>query len=111
MAHAKFVRRWAFDRPLTMQYCVDAALLEAGRKTAVEKSKNCSKNEVRKEGSKWIQNSVCKVGSSTATAQITREFNGENAYHDDTNGTYNPPLGGLSRSRQVKDGKWLGPCK
>ena len=101
--------------PLTMQYCVNAAALETSKKTAEEKSKNCSKNEVRKEGSKWIHNSVCKVGSSTATAQMTREFNGDSAYHDDANGTYDPPLvlpmGGGSRSRQVKDAKWLGPCK
>ena len=101
--------------PLTMQYCLNAALLATAKKSAQEKSKNCSKNEVRNEGSKWIHNSVCKVGSSTATAQMTREFNGDSAYHDDANGTYDPPLalsmGGGSRSRQVKDGKWLGPCK
>ena len=101
--------------PVTMQYCVNAALLETAKKSAQEKSKNCSKNEVRNEGSKWILNSVCKVGSSTATAQMTREFNGDSAYHDDVKGTYDPPLvlpvGGGSRSRTVKDGKWLGPCK
>ena len=101
--------------PLTMQYCVNAAILETAKKSAQERSKNCSKNEVRNEGSKWIQNSVCKVGSSTATGQITREFNGDSAYHEDANGTYDPPvvlpMGGGSRSRQVKDAKWLGPCK
>ena len=101
--------------PLTMQYCVNAAVLETAKKSAQERSKSCSKSEVRKEGSKWIHNSVCKVGSSTVTGQVTREFNGDSAYHDDTNGTYDPPLvlpmGGGSRSRQIKDAKWLGPCK
>lgn len=101
--------------PVTMQYCVNAAVLETAKKSAQERSKNCIKNDVRNEGSKWIQNSVCKVGSSTATAQITREFNGDGAYHDDVSGTYDPPLvlpmGGGSRTRQVKDAKWLGPCK
>ena len=65
--------------PVTMQYCVNAALLESAKKSALEKSKNCSKNEVRNEGSKWTQNSVCKVGSSTATGQMTREFDGDSA--------------------------------
>ena len=95
----------------TMQYCLNAAALETSRKTAEEKSKNCSKNEVRKEGSKWIQSSVCKSGGSTVSGQSTTEFNGENAYHLDMNATYDPPLGGLSRSHTVRDGKWLGPCK
>ena len=42
---------------------------------------------------------------------MTREFNGENAYRDDTNLTYDPPMAGLARSHVVMDGKWLGPCK
>ena len=74
---------------------------------AESNKKSCSKNEVRKDGSKWITDSVCKVGSTTATT----EFNGENAYHIDINSTYDPPLGGALHSHMVREGKWLGPCK
>ena len=95
----------------TTQLCWTAVDLESGRKILEEAIKNCSKNEVRKEGSKWINNSVCKLDSSTVTAQMTREFNGENAYHDDMNLTFNPPLDEHSRVHMVTDGKWLGPCK
>ena len=98
-----------------MQICVNVAASEIAKKSALERSKNCSKNEVRQEGSKWILNSVCKVGSSTATAQMTREFNGDSAYHEDVKGTYDPPLvlpsGGGASNHVVRDAKWLGPCK
>ena len=97
--------------PYTMQYCVTTELLETVRKATEEKSKNCSKNEVRKEGSKWIQNSICKSAGITMSSQTTHEILGENAYHFDTNGTFDPPLARVSRSHVVRDGKWLGPCK
>ena len=73
--------------------------------------KSCSKNKIRKGGSKWITDSVCKVGSTTVSGLTTTEFNGENAYHIDINSTYEPPLGGFSRTHSVRDGTWLGPCK
>ena len=101
--------------PLTMQYCLNAALLATSKKSDQEKIKNCSKFEVRNEGSKWIRNSVCKFGSTTETSQRTREFNGDSAYHENANGTYDPPvvmpMGGGSPTRKVTDAKWLGPCK
>ena len=101
--------------PITMQYCLNAALLASAKKSAQELSKNCSKNEVRNEGSKWILNSVCKFGSTTESSQRTREFNGDSAYHENANGTYDPPvvmpMGGGSPTRKVADAKWLGPCK
>ena len=96
----------------TTQICVNAVELESSKKILEEVvSKNCSKNEVRKEGGKWIMDSVCKISGAPYSGQMTREFNGENAYRDDTTLTYNPPLGGHSRVHVAMDGRWLGPCK
>ena len=89
------------------QFCLNAAATETAKMGAESIKKSCSKNEVRKDGSKWITDSVCKVGSTTATT----EFNGENAYHIDIDSTYDPPLGGALHSHMVRDGKWLRPCK
>ena len=96
-----------------MPICLNAAAMERNRKAEETMKKDCTKSsyEVRKEGSKWMYNSVCKVGSSTVTGQMTREFNGENAYQDVGNSTYDPPMDGHSRLRVVLDYKWLGPCK
>ena len=91
----------------TRQFCLNAAATETAKMGAASIKKSCSKNKVRKDGSKWITVSVCKVDSTTATT----EFNGKNAYHIDINSTYDPPFGGALRSRMVGDGKWLGPCK
>ena len=93
------------------QICRDAAR-ERLEKTAEEASKKeCSKYEVRKEGLKWIANSVCKIDGSTVSTLMTSEFNGETACHADTNSTFSPAEDGNSRFRMVMDGKWLGPCK
>ena len=73
--------------------------------------KDCSKHEVHKEGGKWITNSVCKIGDSTASTQGTFEYDGENAYHSVTDMTFNPPTSGMPSIHSVKDAKWLGPCK
>ena len=93
------------------QVCLNAAFMEDARMSEEMVKKMCSKNEVRKEGRKWITNSVCKISGAPNSGQTTREFNGENAYRDDTNLTYDPPLGGHSRVHIVLDGKWLGQCK
>ena len=93
------------------QVCLNAAFMEAAKMSEETDKKMCSKMEVRKDGNKWISNSVCKISGSTASYLTTTEFNGENAYHNDINTTFDPPMGGFSRSHMVMDGKWLGPCK
>ena len=101
----------AGPKVITSQICWDAAW-EKRTKTAEESmKKDCSKLEVHMEGGKWITNSVCKVGDSTATTQGTFEYNGENAYHTVTDMTFNPPTSGMASMHSVKDAKWLGPCK
>ena len=95
----------------TTQVCLNAAAMETAKMGEEMVKKMCSKMEVHKDGSKWITNSICKIGGSTVSGLTTTEFNGENAYHIDINSTYNPPMGGHSRDHMVRDGKWLGPCK
>ena len=93
------------------QICRDAAR-ERLEKTAEESGKkDCSKYELRKEGGKWIANTVCKIDGSTVSTLMTSEFNGEDAYRIDTHSTFDPPEDGHSRFRLVMAGKRLGPCK
>ena len=95
----------------TSQFCWDVTMVERSRKMGEENKKNCSKSEVRKEGSKWIISSVCKAGDTLISTQSTHEINGENAYREDTYLTFAPPLTGYARSHLIVDMKWLGPCK
>lgn len=102
----------AVTQARTTQLCLAAADMESAVKMTEEfAKKSCSKNEVRKEGGKWIGNGVCKAGGTIISTQTTREYSGENAYHDVIDVTYDPPLNGHSRSHTVMDGKWLGTCK
>lgn len=95
----------------TTQVCIDASSLAQGKKTADDyATKNCSKNEVRQEGSKWITDTVCKMGSSTMSNHSMTEFSGENAYHTEMTMTYDPPMDGRSGTNVTIDGKWLGAC-
>ena len=90
--------------------CLDAAAQAHAKQVEAEYKKSCSTYEVRKEGGKWIQNGVCKLGGGTVSGLMTREFSGENVYHDDSNSTYDPPFAGHLRKHLIIDGKWLGPC-
>ena len=102
----------ALTAPYSTQSCLTEADMESAKKTGEDMiKKSCSKNELRKEGGKWINSVVCKIGGQTVSTQTTAEFNGDIAYRTGNIYTYAPPVDGHSRTRQVIDGKWLGPCK
>lgn len=90
--------------------CWEATTLaESARKVeAMKQQQDCSKYEVRKDGCKWIANTVCKIDASTVSTLTTSEFNGENAYRVDTNSTFDPPEDGNLRFRMVMDENGLG---
>ena len=95
-----------------MQICMDVATMAQSKQMNEEyNKKNCSKNEVRKEGNMWIRSLVCNVGTSTMSSQQTFEFNGDTAYHAEITSTYEPAFSGRTRTHMIRDGKWLEPCK
>ena len=100
------------EKVSTAQQCMDAAIMVKSKQMNDEyNQKNCSKNETRKDGNKWIRSLVCKVGASNLNGQLTLEFNGDNAYHSEAISNYDPAFSGLTRKRAIVDAKWLGPCK
>ena len=102
----------AGGRDGTMQICMDTATMAQSKQLSDEYNrKNCSKNEIRKEGNKWIRSLVCNVGTSNVSTQQTFEFNGDSAYHAEVISTYDPPSAGRTRTHVIRDGKWLGACK
>jgi hypothetical protein len=49
--------------PAVMQHCLDAAAVAHGKQTGDDYiRKNCSKYEIRQEGTTWIVDMVCKNG-------------------------------------------------
>jgi hypothetical protein len=72
--------------------------------------KNCSKNETRQEGGKWITDRLCKVGDSAMSSHSVVAFDGDDAYHTQSTATYDPPLNGQSRKSVTVDARWLDTC-
>ena len=102
----------AAGKPAIMQRCFIASEYAQSKAKADDfAKKNCSKNETRQEGGKWVNDMVCKVGTGTMTTHSTTAYNGENAYHSEMTSTFDPPTPNHSRSITTSDGKWMGACK
>jgi hypothetical protein len=95
-----------------MQQCIDEKTdnLMKSNMAASEKQ-SCSKNEMRREGDKWVAESICKFDGSTAKTRAVFTGQFDSAYKADIKSTYEPPLHGMRESSATIDAKWLGACK
>ena len=99
-------------KPASLKRCNTASEIAQSRATAADYAKkNCSKNETRQEGGKWVSDMVCKVGASTMTSHSVTDAFGDTAYHTEMISSMDPPTPGHARSSTTIDGKWLGTCK
>ena len=96
----------------TIQQCIDAASDKALRDMGQGMGKDtCSKQELRNEGGKLVVDSVCKVGSTTATTHAEMSGDFSSAYRMESKSSYNPPLMGRAEGSAVMEARWVGPCK
>jgi hypothetical protein len=70
----------------------------------------CSKNVMRRDGNKYIGEAECNFGNSTIKSQSVTTFSGDSSYRGETRATFSPPMGGMSESTSVQEGKYAGPC-
>jgi hypothetical protein len=96
---------------MKMQMCVDEKTDDMARSTGAQMDMNCSKNEIKREGSRVVSESVCKMGQTTATTRgvFTGDFS--TAYTFETKTTYDPPLMGMGEAAMKGSARWTGPCK
>src|SRR6476659_3186226 len=67
--------------------------------------KNCSKDETRHEGSKWVTDMVCKLDPTTQMITHSETtFAGDSAYHTEMTIHYEPAKAARPRDRTVVDG-------
>ena len=92
------------------QRCIDQKLDDMTRQLAAG-ALACTKQELRRDGDRYISDSVCKIGDSTATTQAVISGNFESTYQAEIQAKYSPPLMGMSEGRSVMNAKWLGPCR
>ena len=92
------------------QMCIDEKLDDLTKQLAAG-GITCSKQEVRREGDRYVSDSVCRIGESTATTRIVFSGNFNSTYNADIQATYSPPFMGMSEGRSTVSARWLGPCR
>ena len=98
--------------PHVVQQCIDAKSDAAMREMGGGMSREaCSKQDMRKEGSKILVDSVCKMGATTLTShsEISGDFG--SSYRMESHTSYDPPLAGRAKGTAIIQAKWLGPCR
>jgi hypothetical protein len=90
--------------------CIDQRLDDMARQLMAG-SVTCTKQDLRREGDRYISDSVCRIGDSTATTRAVISGNFETAYRADIQAKYSPPLMGMSEGRSTMSARWLGPCR
>ena len=71
----------------------------------------CSKAEIRREGGKFIGDSVCKIGPGTMKSHSVMTVDGDSAYKTVVSATYDPPFMGMTESTTTIEGRNVGPCR
>ena len=71
----------------------------------------CSKAEIRREGGKFIGESVCKVELGTMTSRSVMTVDGDTAYRTVVSAAYDPPFMGMKESTTTIEGRHVGPCR
>ncbi|WP_076997967.1 DUF3617 family protein [Variovorax sp. KK3] len=98
--------------PMSTQQCIDAATDKAMRDMGEGvNQQTCSKQDMRNEGGRIVIESVCKIGTSTATTRAVLAGDFSTGYRMESRSTYSPPLVGRSEGTAVIEAKWVGPCK
>ncbi|MEO8344487.1 MAG: DUF3617 family protein [Betaproteobacteria bacterium] len=98
--------------PSKITVCTDEAvqkqMMDMGKGMGKEM---CSKFDLRRDGARFVGESVCKLGESTLTSHSVMTLQGDVSYHTVVNATYDPPLMGMKETTTTVDGKNVGPCR
>jgi hypothetical protein len=94
------------------QQCIDVATDKAMRDMSSSTGQQaCSKQDMRNEGGRIVVDSVCKIGTTTATTHAVVSGDMGTGYRMESRSSYNPPLAGRKEGTAIIEAKWVGPCK
>jgi hypothetical protein len=107
----------------TMQQCIDQTTDELMRgqgdstsmmtpeRNRASSKQNCSTQDLRREGNKFVMDSVCQHGKTTATTHAVMTGTFDSSYRMESKTAFDPPLRGVRESTTIVEATWLGPCK
>lgn len=100
------------DGGMRMQQCADGKtddIMQQGMAGAADMK--CSRQDIKREGGRMIVDSVCRMGTTTATTRAVFTGSFDSNYRAEIKSTYEPPVMGMKEGTVVLQAKWLGPCK
>ena len=92
------------------QLCIDEKTDDLAQQLAAG-AVSCSKQDVRRDGERFVAESTCRIGESTATTRMVFSGRFDSAYQVDIDAKYAPPLMGMGEGRSTVNARWLGPCR
>lgn len=98
--------------PLKSSLCTDASLQqEMIRMSTGMMQGMCSKFDTKLVGNTFTGEAICNLGSSTMRSRSVMTLTGDTAYRTEAHATFDPPMGGISQSDTVIEGRNIGACK
>ena len=98
-------------QPQKSTMCIDEALQKEMMTMGAGMSREmCTKNEFKRDGTRFVGNAECKIGDSKIISRSVMTLTGDTAYHTEINATYDPPFMGMKDSQTVLAGKYIGAC-
>ena len=95
--------------------CIDAstdkAMLDAGNNLKSGMGVNCTKNESKKDGEKFIIETDCMMNNTRMVSNIVFEGDFNSAYISTMNTKYDPSFMGQTSMKVVTTAKYEGPCQ
>jgi len=95
----------------TVRQCVDAATDRRMQESARSaQGSACTSDSWRRDGERFVGESVCRVGGSVATSRSVFAGDFAAAYRGEVETRFEPPVDGVARSTVKITGRWTGPC-
>jgi hypothetical protein len=71
---------------------------------------NCSKNAWRRDGERYVSESECRIGSTTAVSRSVFGGDFAKSYRGEVVSRFDPPLAGMSQTKTTIAARWVSAC-
>jgi Protein of unknown function (DUF3617) len=105
-------RAGANAAPTKSTMCTDDAVQKEMTTMGAGMSREmCTKNEFRRDGSRYVGQSECKIGDSKMVARTVMTLTGDSGYRTVIDATYDPPFMGMKEAQTVIEARHVGACR